>query len=121
MVRVFLRRFGVLMACAALLAGCGAASAPTAADEARAEALRPADAVLAEKYGRSCAVCHTKIAANAPLTGFAAAWQPRLAKGMPTLLQSAQQGLAGMPAGGQCADCTPEQLQALIEFMAKGS
>lgn len=116
----------VLCTCAGVwllagLVGCSTGPQPTAADVARAAALRPADAALAEKYERSCMVCHSQLAAQASLTGFAPQWQPRLRQGMERLLQHAQQGLNAMPAGGQCADCSPEELRALIDFMAKGS
>ena len=76
--------------------------------------------MLAEKYQRSCMVCHTQLAAQAPLTGHTASWQPRLAQGMEAMLVSARQGKGGMPAGGQCADCSDAQLRALITFMAQG-
>ncbi len=42
----------------------------------------------------------------------------RVAKGMPTLVQSVKDGLNGMPPTGLCADCTDEEYQALIVFMA---
>ena len=72
-----------------------------------------------DKYNRSCAVCHASGAANAPKTGDAAAWEPRLAKGMDVLLQSVQNGLNAMPPKGMCFDCTDEDYKALIEYMAK--
>ena len=34
------------------------------------------------KYDKSCKLCHATGTANAPKTGDAAAWEPRLAKGM---------------------------------------
>lgn len=101
------------------LTGCGGPATPGPADEARAARLRPRDAVLAEKYERSCMVCHTQAAAQAPLTGFAPAWQPRLKQGMDTLVRHAEQGLGSMPARGLCADCTANDLRALIQFMAQ--
>lgn len=110
--------------CGAFLLATGALTAcqppvvPGSQDEAHAEQLRPKTAVLAEKYERSCMVCHTRLAANAPLTGFAPAWKARLEKGMETLVRNAQQGLGSMPPGGQCADCTTEELRALVVFMA---
>lgn len=105
-------------ALALTLAGCGGPSIPGPAQEARAAQLRPHDAALAEKYERSCMVCHAQVAAQAPLTGFAPAWQPRLKQGMDTLVRHAEQGLGGMPPRGQCADCTADELRALIQFMA---
>ncbi len=100
------------------LAACGAPETPGPADEARAAQMRPHDAALAEKYARSCMVCHAQVAAQAPLAGFAPAWRPRLKQGMDTLVRHAEQGLGGMPPRGQCADCTADELRALIQFMA---
>ncbi len=112
----FARRASLVMVFS--LAACTGSSAPGPQDEARAEQLRPQDPVLAEKYERSCMACHTRIAAHAPLTGFVPAWQERLKQGMDAVVQHAEQGLGSMPPGGQCADCTPEELRALVHFMA---
>jgi cytochrome c5 len=72
-----------------------------------------------EKYNKSCVICHASGTANAPKTGDAAAWEPRLAKGMDALLQSVNTGLNAMPPKGMCFDCSTEEYQAMIEFMAK--
>ena len=71
-----------------------------------------------DKYNKSCAVCHATGAANAPKTHDVEAWKPHLAKGMDTLLQSVTTGVNAMPPRGMCFDCTPEDYQALIEFMS---
>ena len=86
----------VLMSCAA---GAFAADAP-------------------EKYQKSCFACHSSGAAGAPKTGDAEAWKPRMDKGMDTLVSSVKTGMGAMPATGLCADCTDEELVALIEYMA---
>jgi len=70
------------------------------------------------KYDKSCKVCHATGAAGAPKTGDAAAWEPRLAKGMDTLLVSVNNGLNAMPPKGMCFDCTNEDYIALIEYMS---
>ena len=70
------------------------------------------------KYQSSCFACHYSGAAGAPKTHDTAAWAPRMAKGIPTLVQSVKDGLNGMPPTGLCADCTDEEYQALIVFMA---
>ena len=72
-----------------------------------------------DKYNKSCAVCHATGAANAPKTGDAAAWEPRLAKGMDTLVAAVSTGLNAMPPKGMCFDCSDEDYKALIEYMAK--
>lgn len=71
-----------------------------------------------DKYNKSCAVCHASGAANAPKTGDAASWEPRLAKGMDTLVQSVEKGLNAMPPKGMCFDCSADEYKALIEYMA---
>ncbi|MCH7344585.1 c-type cytochrome [Pelomonas sp. CA6] len=103
---------------ALLLAGCGAREPAPPPALARIEQARPADARLAQAYERSCLACHTRPESGAPLTGHAAAWAPRLAKGMPALQRSVAQGLGGMPAQGLCPDCTPADVEQLILFMS---
>lgn len=98
-----------------LLAACSRDDKPT---PAQAEALRPADARLAAVYERSCLNCHGRSDGAAPLTGHASAWAPRLAKGMPALLQSLHQGLNSMPAMGLCPDCSDSDFEHLINFMS---
>lgn len=107
---------GVVLALAALLAGCNE-QATSSAVLRDARAL-PADAVLAQLYGSSCQQCHASAAAGAPLTGDITAWAPRLEKGMERLLDNTINGIQGMPPMGQCVQCTVEEFSALIEFMA---
>lgn len=71
------------------------------------------------KYQQTCFACHGSGAAGAPKTGDKAAWEPRLALGAETLLESVKKGKGAMPPGGLCMDCSDEQLQALIDFMSK--
>ena len=71
------------------------------------------------KYDKSCKVCHATGAAGAPKTGDAAAWAPRMEKGMDTLVASVTNGLNAMPPKGMCFDCSDADYQALIEYMAK--
>lgn len=106
------------LAAVAALVACSGPVVPGPQDEARAEQLRPSDAVLAEKYERSCMVCHTRIAANAPLIGFPPHWEVRIKQGMDVLAKHAEQGLGSMPPRGQCADCTAQELRSLVAFMA---
>lgn len=72
-----------------------------------------------DKYNKSCAVCHNAGAAGAPKTGDAAAWAPKLEKGMDALVLSVKNGLNAMPPKGMCFDCTDADYTALIEYMAK--
>ncbi|MEJ6000703.1 c-type cytochrome [Paucibacter soli] len=100
-----------------LLAACGAdqAAAPTAA---QLERHRPADARLAAQYERACFNCHARAESGAPLTGHAAAWAPRLKRGMPALLSSVKNGLNSMPSMGLCPDCSDADLEQLTRYMS---
>ena len=103
-----------------LLQGCGEGPAAPAAAQAHSRTLQPQDEALAAVYQRSCASCHTVAAAGAPLTGDQAAWTPRMAKGMDTLVDNVVNGFGGMPPFGLCMDCDVAQFEALINFMATG-
>ncbi len=99
--------------------GCSASTAePAAADLQRAQAMRPRDSHLAERYERSCMLCHTARASGAPLTGYAPHWNARLAQGMALLQKHAADGFNAMPARGQCNDCSADDLRALTQFMS---
>ncbi|MFA7262975.1 MAG: c-type cytochrome [Caulobacter sp.] len=102
---------------AALLAACDAAPKPAPTPE-QAALLRPADPRLSELYETSCKACHTIADSGAPMIHDAAAWAPRWKQGLPVLIDHSIQGFNAMPAGGQCATCTPADLEALIRFMA---
>jgi len=85
-----------------------------------AEDALPSDPRLADMYERSCMACHTIPETGAPLTGYSAAWAPRLeAKGIEGLVASAKAGMNdnAMPAMGQCMDCSDADMNALITFM----
>ncbi len=100
-----------------VLTACGPAPKPAPTPE-QAALLRPADARLAELYATSCKACHTIAESGAPMVHDAAAWAPRWKQGLPVLVDHSIQGFNAMPAGGQCATCTPADLEALIRFMA---
>jgi cytochrome c5 len=70
------------------------------------------------QYQTACFACHSTGAAGAPKTHDVAAWEPRLAKGMPALVASVRKGINAMPPTGMCASCTDADYTALIEFMA---
>jgi cytochrome c5 len=74
---------------------------------------------IADKYAKSCGVCHASGAAGAPVTHDVAGWEPRMTKGMDVLVASVSNGLNAMPPKGMCFDCSDEDYVALIEFMAK--
>lgn len=106
------------MAVVGVLAGCHKAPVePGPADERVAEAARPQDAALAQKYERACMACHAALASKAPLTGFVPQWEPRLQQGLPVLVTHVREGFQGMPARGFCNDCSDQDFAALITFM----
>lgn len=72
-------------------------------------------------YQTYCISCHGTGAAGAPKMGDAAAWAPRIAKGIDTLLGSATNGLNAMPPKGLCMDCSEDELKGAIEYMTSNS
>jgi len=72
-------------------------------------------------FNKACMACHMVGVAGAPKKGDAAAWEPRLTKGIDALLTSVKGGLNAMPAGGLCADCTDDDYKATIAWMSKGN
>jgi cytochrome c5 len=72
-------------------------------------------------YQANCIACHGTGAAGAPKMGDAAAWAPRIAKGIDALLVSATNGLNAMPAKGLCMDCSEDELKGAIEYMISKS
>ena len=111
-----MRRLFVSAAILALAACSEAPPQPLTAQQSAA--LSPADPRLAQLYAGSCKACHTVKDSLAPLTGDRTLWDSRWARGEDALLASAIQGKGGMPAGGQCFECTPDDLPALLAFRA---
>lgn len=102
-----------------VLAACSRSAPPPAAfTPAQSAKLTPRDDRLARLYAASCKACHTVKDSQAPLTGDRAAWNARWTAGEDTLLTRVIQGKQGMPAGGQCFECTPDDLLGIIRFMA---
>ncbi|TKB49526.1 c-type cytochrome [Ferrimonas aestuarii] len=69
-------------------------------------------------YTKACQVCHAAGVAGAPKLKDAAAWEPRMAKGIDKLVESVKTGLNAMPPGGMCMDCSDEDYKAAIEYMS---
>jgi cytochrome c5 len=101
-----------------LLGACQGAETAVPLTPEQSAAIKPADARIASLYENSCKACHTVSGAQAPLTGDRTQWDARWARGEQALLASAIQGKGGMPAGGQCFACSPDDLMALTRFMA---
>lgn len=106
-----------------VLAALSACSKPQSYSSVSAEVasrnFTPQNAEVASIYNRSCRSCHTVAATGAPLTGDAAAWAPRMEKGMTILVDNVVNGFGGMPPFGLCMDCDVDQFEALIVFMAE--
>lgn len=106
------------MTVALLLTGCRQEPPAKPLTPRQSAMLKPANPQIATIYEQSCKSCHTVTDSGAPLTGDRTQWDARWAKGEEALLNSAVRGVNGMPAGGQCFACTPEDYRALIRFMA---
>ena len=76
-----------------------------------------------QKYMASCFACHSTGAAGAPKVGagMAVEWEPRLEKGLDTIVQNAINGVNTMPAKGLCFDCTDDDIRAIVEYMIDSS
>ena len=72
-------------------------------------------------YNSNCLACHGTGAAGAPKLGDVAAWAPRIAAGMDSLIANAVNGLNAMPPKGLCMSCSDEELQATVEYMVSKS
>jgi len=108
----------LLLPAALLLAGCQSEPPAKPLTLEQSAALTPANTRIAGLYEQACKSCHTVPDTGAPLTGDRTQWDARWAKGEPELLNSTIRGLNGMPAGGQCFSCSPDDYKALIRFMA---
>jgi cytochrome c5 len=76
-------------------------------------ALKPGDQV----YTMQCAACHTAGLAGAPKLGDAAAWAPRIAQGLETLVTSALKGKNAMGAQGG-GDFSDLEITRAVVYMA---
>lgn len=75
-----------------------------------------------QTYQATCFACHGTGAAHSPEVGDQIEWEIRMEKGMDTLVQNTIAGLNGiMPPRGLCANCSDEQLRAIVEFMVESS
>ena len=96
------------------------AAEPSPADTGAAVAA--AEPMSAEQiYQANCLACHSTGAAGAPKTGDAAAWAPRIAAGMDTMVSNAINGLNAMPPRGLCMSCSDDDIRAVVEYIAEQS
>ena len=82
-----------------------------------AAAGAPTDPVAV--YTTFCSACHDSGLNNAPKLGDVAAWEPRVAKGVDALYESAVVGFnnGAMPAKGTCMSCGDDVLHATVDHM----
>jgi cytochrome c5 len=71
-------------------------------------------------YKQTCFACHGTGAAGAPKFGDKAAWAPRVAKGVPTLVEHATKGFNAMPPKGG-SSASDAEVRAAVEYMVGGS
>ena len=75
-------------------------------------------ASVESNFNKSCATCHNAGVAGAPKFADAAAWAPRVEKGMDALYVSTINGLPpAMPQKGMCFSCSDDELRALVDYM----
>ena len=72
-------------------------------------------------YGAHCAACHATGAAGAPKFADAAAWEPRIGKGIDTLYTNAINGINAMPAKGLCMTCSDDEVKAAVDHMVNAA
>jgi cytochrome c5 len=98
-----------------------AAPAATAAPATPATTAAPATTVAAagatpELYTQTCAVCHASGVAGAPKVGDKAAWAPRIAQGMDTLVEHSIKGKGAMPPRGG-SSASDADLKTIVGWM----
>lgn len=77
-----------------------------------------ADDYTVELYDLYCTACHAVSASDAP-QAFTDEWEERLDKGIDTLVNNSIDGIGNMPAMGTCTECTAEDIEDIIRYMAK--
>jgi cytochrome c5 len=96
-------------------------AAPVAAAAAPAAAPHAASAAAGEAlYKQTCQTCHAAGIANAPKLGDKAAWAPRVAQGLPVLVQNAIKGKGAMPPKGG-SSATDAEVRAAVEYMVNAA
>lgn len=70
-------------------------------------------------YNTYCIACHGTGANNSPVMGDAAAWEPRLEKGIETLYENAINGFnnGAMPVKGLCMNCSDDAIKATVDHI----
>jgi len=80
-----------------------------------------ADDYTVELYQTYCHACHTNAGANVPVAFDEKEWRARLKPGLESLVNNAINGKGNMPPQGSCMECTYEDFEDLINYMANAS
>jgi cytochrome c5 len=70
-----------------------------------------------EVYEKYCSMCHGYAVAGAPKTGDKEAWKKRMSQGWETIMSHALGGYKGMPAKGNCLNCSNDDIRESIEYI----
>jgi cytochrome c5 len=103
-----------------------AAAAPAAAAAPQPAAAAAPQAAAANAgegealFKQTCSACHATGVLNAPKFGDKAAWAPRIAQGIPTLVQHAIHGKGAMPPKGG-SSASDAQVRAAVEYMVNAA
>ncbi|GAC1609120.1 MAG: hypothetical protein NVS3B2_18860 [Ramlibacter sp.] len=108
------------------VAAAATTSAAPAAAPAAVAAPAPATTQVAAAgggealYTQVCVACHAAGVAGAPKFGDKAAWAPRIALGVPQLVQSVLKGKGAMPPKGGSA-ASEAEIRATVEYMVSAA
>ncbi|MDR3452498.1 MAG: c-type cytochrome [Rhodoferax sp.] len=105
---------------AAAPATAAAPSATPVAVAAAAAAPAPAANVGETRYKETCFACHATGVAGAPKFGDKAAWAPRIATGMDTLVATAIAGKGAMPPKGG-SNASDAEIKATVAYMVNAA
>jgi len=68
-------------------------------------------------YQQACQMCHEAGVAGSPMTGDAAAWADRIAKGRDMLVSNAIEGIGVMPPKGGQSQLSDEDVASAVDFL----
>ncbi len=79
---------------------------------------RAVDDYTVELYEIYCHACHSASSSGAPQTFDRSAWEKVLKKGKYQVIENAVMGTGNMPPSGSCMECSYEDLEDLVDYMA---
>ena len=110
----------VQTAAAPATASTPAAAAPPAASAPKAAAAGAGAGAGEALFKQTCSTCHATGVAGAPKFGDKAAWAPRIAQGIPVLVQHAISGKGAMPPRGG-SSASDAEMKAAVEYMVNAA